>query len=200
MKIPRFSIGSLMILVLVAALDAVAVRTLLRGISPSVNLALLGAVPMTNLLVLACFPWARRGPRRAEARPLWFGFELFGWAAVVLHCACSFACTEQVIACINAFFDPIVEALDALGLRRTDPVHPALIFLELVMVPAALTMPQVFLALIGGWWGRLADRNRRLAEVEQKLALALAMIAELDDRLAQYEHAATLAEIPGPLL
>jgi hypothetical protein len=142
MKYFRFSISSLMAVVLVVALDCMAinmliVRPLFRV--PLSELILLGALPMTNVQAIGLIPlWADRNGR-GRTRPLLVGFEICGWVTLLVFVACAVLATRS----FHTVVGEIVRSL----LRR--PEEP--LFLIVAVAAAILLLPQLALALVGGW-------------------------------------------------
>jgi hypothetical protein len=182
MRVPRFSIALLMLVVLVAAIDCVAVPAGLGGAAgESAVAALFGSLPMANVLMLGALPLVQGPPGRAPARPFLAGFELFGWGAVGLQCLLSFLAPDLIAAYVELLLQPVGAGLEAIGLG-SDPVLDGL--LELATILAAFLVPQVFFALMGSRRGRRqAERDRRMAEIERKVDRALAILADLSERL-----------------
>jgi hypothetical protein len=139
MKWFRFSISGLMSVVLVVALDCMAinmliVRPLFRV--PLSELILLGALPMANILAIGLLQlWAdRKG--RCQTRPLLVGFEICGWVTLLVFLTCAVLATES-------FHDGVGDLLRSLSLRPGDPLF-------LIGAVAILLLPQLALASVGG--------------------------------------------------
>jgi hypothetical protein len=75
---PRFTVRSLMLVVVLVAVDFVIVRRMLET-SSDIGIAY-ATLPMANALFLVA-PWAWGGGAK---RNFWFGFEIAGWLIVVL--------------------------------------------------------------------------------------------------------------------
>jgi hypothetical protein len=140
MKYFRFSISTLMAVVLVVALDCMAinmliVRPLFRV--PLSELILLGALPMANILAIGLLRlWADRN-ERGQTRPLLVGFEICGWVTLLVFLTCAVLATES-------FHDGVGALLRSLSLRPGDPLF-------LIGAVAILLLPQLALASVGGW-------------------------------------------------
>jgi hypothetical protein len=139
MKWFRFSISSLMAVVLFVALDCMAlnmliVRPLFR-VSLS-ELILLGALPMANILAIGLLRlWADRNGR-GRTRPLLVGFEVCGWVTLLVFVTCAVLATES-------FHDGVGSIL-RYCLKPENPTF-------LIGAVAILLIPQLALASIGGW-------------------------------------------------
>jgi hypothetical protein len=136
----RHSIPGLMTLVLLAALDCTAVRTPLSGRSVTDVMLLLGALPMANVLVVGLLPLlhgrAGRGQGGLERIPGLIGFEAVGSAALLGYTVAAFKHADLLR-------DVVANALASLR-----PLgNPT--FLSAVV--ATLLLPQLALALLGGW-------------------------------------------------
>ena len=73
MRLPRFSLATMMAVVVVVALDIAA----LRAVQPAIPNP--GVVLMVAILEVGMFVGTRRGMSRAS----WLGFEAFGWAYIL---------------------------------------------------------------------------------------------------------------------
>jgi hypothetical protein len=140
MKWFRFSISSLMVVVLVVALDCMAVnllivRRLLR--IPLSELVLVGALPMANILAIGLLRlWAYRNGR-GRTRPLLVGFEVCGWVTLLVFVTCAVLATDSL-------HDGVGDILRSLSLRPENPLF-------LIGAVAILLLPQLALASFGGW-------------------------------------------------
>lgn len=87
MRFPRFSIKTLMGLVLIVALDFALFRMLGPGWGPWAaqffDLLIVGALPMANILALALLPGLRRNSSRAALPDSLRWFEVSGWVVVL---------------------------------------------------------------------------------------------------------------------
>jgi hypothetical protein len=126
----------MMAAVVLVALNCIALRTPLSGRSLAACMLLLGGLPMANILAAGLLTVLPDRSWRAVYRPWFVGFEVVGWTALLLYSSCAYyhpeALRESVV--------PALRSLRALG-------NPA--FITAVM--AALTVPQLCLALLGGW-------------------------------------------------
>jgi hypothetical protein len=138
MKYFRFSISSLMAVVLVVALDCMAINMLIvRPLFP-VNLSdliLFGALPMANILAIGLIRvWADRDGR-GRTRPFLVDFEVCGWVTLLVFV------TIAVLA-TNSFHDGVGAILRSLSPRPGDPLF-------LIGAVAILLLPQLALASVG---------------------------------------------------
>jgi hypothetical protein len=122
-----------------AALDVTAVRSPLSGRPLAEALLLLGALPMANALALASLlPPGGRGGRGGGRRFL-AGFEAAGAAALLLYAAAA-------VRCAGPLHD---------GLRQVlGPFRPYGNPTFLAAAVAFLLLPQLALAVLGGWVSR----------------------------------------------
>jgi hypothetical protein len=140
MKYFRFSISSLMAVVLVVALDCMAINMLIvrRLSGPNLSdLILFGALPMANVLAIGLIRlWAdRKG--RGRTRPLLVAFEVCGWVSLLVFVTCAVLATDS-------FHDGVGDILRSLSLRPGDPLF-------LVGAVAILLLPQLAISSVGGW-------------------------------------------------
>jgi hypothetical protein len=167
---PRFSIGSLMPVVLLAALDLLAIRIVLGGgssaghASPTAELLSVGVPPMASLLslgLLALFG----GPGRRGSRPALIGFEVFGWAAVLSFAVSALRAPRSFFGLVDPVLEPVRQSLG-----RDSPLFiPAVLSVAMTL----LTLPQLAFALLGGWLLsgyriRLVVERRRPADPESE--------------------------------
>lgn len=131
----RFSIGGLMGVVFLVALDLAIVRAFWDGDGPAFAVTVT-TLPMINLLLLA-LPRLRR----REARPYWVGFEVAGWSVVLL--AVFLGTFHQLL-----FFRPMFW-VDRLELFAAAPSFeiPFIVAIAVVLY----TTPKALAAAIGGW-------------------------------------------------
>jgi hypothetical protein len=162
MRPPRFSIAVLMGAVLIAALDALLVRALIDDqTGEAADVAIIGLLPMVTILLVGLLLMARRGMRRAGDRPSLVGFEVSGWAVMLLFAGASLLWSESIMAYVVEVLSPLIWLLgDTSSLERYPVLATAL---EVGGAAMALTAPQLLLALLGGWRARRrAERDRRL--------------------------------------
>ena len=156
MRVHRFTISGLMALVLVVALDVWACKELPRGgptwIVDLTVLIIVGALPMANVLALGLYPILMSRHRHEGGRTGWVGFEVGGLAALLFYLACSLTMTHPL-------HQGVAHLLRALGFV------PGKVFLAGAVV--LLLLPQLALALLGGWLCR-TSRFRVSAIVERR--------------------------------
>jgi len=135
----RFSIFDLMFLVALVAADLVLWRSFdqLRGFRSHefAELFIAGVLPMANLLALGMMRLFRARSGEDAARSFWAGFETFGGFALVLFVVCSVFASH-----------PLHTAIDDLVWPLRNAVKPIVV----IIIPALL-LPQLALALFGGW-------------------------------------------------
>jgi hypothetical protein len=135
----RCSTACLMALVALAAIDCAAVRSPLSGSPQTVILLLLGGLPMANILAVRLLPLALRLDVGYERRRFLLGFEAAGWAALLIFTFCAKENPDAVRALVVQALIP-VRSLGNPAFRLT--------------ACAALLLPQLLLALGGGWLNR----------------------------------------------
>jgi hypothetical protein len=135
----RCSIAGMMAAVVLVALDCMAIRTPLSGLSVTACMLLLGGLPMANILAAGLLILLADRSGRGVYRPWLVGFEVAGWTALFLYASCAYyrpyALREYVVHALTS--------LRALG-------NSALI----TAVVVALSAPQLGLAILGGWVNR----------------------------------------------
>ena len=140
MKYFRFSISSLMAVVLVIALDCVGVNTFMVRPLFRVNLSeliLFGTLPMANILAVGLIRlWADRNGQ-GRTRPLLVGFEFCGLVTLYFFVICAALATDS-------FHDAVGDILRSLSIRPGDRLF-------LISAVAILLLPQLAFASFGGW-------------------------------------------------
>jgi hypothetical protein len=153
LKAPRLRIASIMLVVVIAALDCAVIRVLLGFRSLMGELLILGALPMANVLSVGLLIFQRRPGNR----PFLLGFLPFGAMALALYVAMAMSFPREiVISCMT----PVSNYLE----RIIGPQRP-LLFIP-VQTVALLVMPglpQVVFALIGGLLSREFIMTIRIA-------------------------------------
>jgi hypothetical protein len=142
---PRFSIGLLMMVVLLVGADFAAVRALWDSPGPGVAVAL-ATLPTVNLL-LVVLPRLRR----RAARPFWAGFEVAGWAAVIAAAILGWSHEQE-------FFAPIEWVDQSIPFPRGWTANIAIV---VAFVVVFYTIPLALAAAAGGW---LSSRYRLVIE------------------------------------
>ena len=125
-----------MAVVVLAALDCTVVRFPLSHWPLRAVMILVGGLPMANLLVIGFLPLVRGRSRPGGARPGLVGFEAVGAAGLLLYTGAAFHDPEALRG--GVFL--ALQSFRTLG----DPGF-------LVAVSGALLVPQLCLALLGGW-------------------------------------------------
>jgi 4-amino-4-deoxy-L-arabinose transferase-like glycosyltransferase len=135
----RCSVAGLMAVVGLVALDCMAIRTPLSGRSLTAGMLLLGGLPMANILAAGLLPLLPDRSGREGCRPWLVGFQAVGWTALFLYTSCAYYDPD-------ALRESVVRALKSLRVLG----NPTF----LIAVAAALSVPQLGLALVGGWLNR----------------------------------------------
>jgi hypothetical protein len=140
-KWPRFSIMSVMWIVLIASVNLAAIRALETPIPEFVQILIVVSMPMASILLIGIPTLVKGFSRRGKTPPFLSGFEAFGWA-IVLVCAGT------------VFFFPIFfgEAIAILwgwsGLTENrDSFWQSFIFFDMFIY----LVPQLLIALAGSW-------------------------------------------------
>ncbi len=133
MKRPPFQLAlwSLLILVVVAALDCLVFRSPLSGQHLTLIMSVLGVLPMANLLFLGLLVSIRQEGRRLT---FWVGFELAGLLVVLIYGASTIHHSQDLREVVAG------------ALRLVGPPGS----LTFPAAAAVLLLPQVLLAFLGG--------------------------------------------------
>jgi hypothetical protein len=143
-KVARFRIAWGMVGIAIAALDFAVIRAMLRY--PEIGFFVLGALPMVNVLVVGTLV----AQQRLANRPFLLGFAVSGAMVLALFVALMILDQNQdgpIFYYLSLFYVPMEKAV---GLDRPYVRIP----LECSGVVSMLTVPQVAVALIGGFLSR----------------------------------------------
>ena len=142
-KRPSFSIAEMMAIVVIVALDCLAIRV--GGSPQSGPYLIFGGLPLQIVLVIGLFIMIRRRRRMEKPLPFLFGFEVVGWTSHLTYvAACVLAATS-----IDSY---MVHTLDPLLGATKVRLHSAVGFISVCgLVTSCLTTPQLALALLAGW-------------------------------------------------
>jgi hypothetical protein len=152
-KMPRFRIAWVMILVAIVGFNCWAIRMIIRDYGgPIADRLGIGALPMANLLIVA--PLVGH-PSRGSRRFLW-GFEVFGATAVILYAALTILFPAGV-----PFLEPycrlaedsLIGPWEAPWSSRPPWVRPRKL-ISYILVSVWVSLPQLAFALIGGFLTR----------------------------------------------
>jgi hypothetical protein len=191
MKRPRISLGLLMAVVVLVAVDFAAIRSLLTS-NVSIQIAIparspagnviqsvspivfaLGVIPMATVLLLCALMGLPGLFRDGTSSSFLFGFEVFGWASVFVFIACCALATSLV----DAYFRILVSKIEPAFIACLAGAPEWLVFLSaLSCVAVIFSLPELLLALIGGWLTRRLGitivRQRRPAQEPEPIPAA----------------------------
>jgi hypothetical protein len=121
----------------------------------------IGGTPMASLLALGAVLVMRGPTRRGVRRSFWSGFGMMGICALGLFVV---ACL-RFKATVNCYIDSSVSALDAalyhIGLMWRIGDHGLRYAIVIATIVMLLALPQVGLAVLGGWVTELSQKNRQ---------------------------------------
>ena len=126
----------LMAVVLLCALDSLAMRGPLSGRGLTAITLLLGGLPMANTLIFGLLFLLQSRPSRVEQSPGLVGYEIFGTVALLVYCLFSFRQPEVILVVLDRF-------LNNMRLSHTLFARPAVI--------VVLLLPQLAVGILGGW-------------------------------------------------
>ena len=140
-----------MAIVVLVALDCAAFRALTGPQNGLIaKLIAYGVLPMANILAFGLPPLPGWRPGRGEPRPFWGGFEVFGWAALFLSSAGAILTPVSMASYPETVLGPLSPAFDRMGY---DPRSPAWRLVEALVLGSVFLLPQLLVALLGGWLG-----------------------------------------------
>ncbi len=166
MTLPRISIAVLMVIVVIIAVDIATIRELMHSnwqitvktmaiTTIGIVVFALGVLPMASLLAIAAVIGFPKRSRGGVISSRLLGFQLFGWASVALFIILSVISTSSVITHVEVIVLTILPLL-AGAIRMPEW---ASLCLELGLASILFTVPELLIALFGGWLiGRLGRR------------------------------------------
>jgi hypothetical protein len=149
-RLPRIAIAEVMILVGLVAIDCRAIVAFRPGQDLTVGLILLGGLPMANALAIGLLLLRRRFPQQ-EIRHFLLGFEVAGAIALFLVVTSSAMFPLPLATHLNSVFRVVGHVHTMVGTDMRQPVRDVI---EYTLVMAYIAVPQLILALIGGWVAR----------------------------------------------
>jgi hypothetical protein len=144
LSVPRFRIAWLMVVVAFVALDLGAIRGLFGVRDTFAELVLVGVLPMANILAAV----AILGAVRRGFPPFLVGFEVFGAAAMLACLAWAWLSPDALTVYLVGILLLVVR------LFRTESFGVGLV--NYTIAGVLLSLPEVVLALLGGWLTSLA--------------------------------------------
>lgn len=161
MRRMRLTIGRLMATLVILALNCALVRQLLLGGREGV-LASAGGILMVNIIGFGFF---RLVTRRFEGPYFLAGFMAAGFLALVVYEVALYVFTADVSHAINVAFHPVHDLVVSAIPPRLFAIygaraHTLLDLGLLVLLAVALTIPQLAVAIAGGWLSHWAIGRR----------------------------------------
>jgi len=144
----RVSSAALVLGTVLVAADA-ALLLHLEGKCRFLQMVALGVLPSFNSLVIGLMLVAHQLRERGECMPGLVGFEAAGWPALCCFVLLAFFHP----GCVACYYDRVVAPF-VVGLGPGKLENPSLVWRTLVeptIVAALLALPQLALALLGGW-------------------------------------------------
>ncbi len=168
MKLPRFSIAWIMAITVIAAIDLAAIRALDQTSTVTGALIVFGSMPMASILVLGIPNLVKGATGRGKIRPFLAGFEGVGWTVLLVYTASAVLFAESIVESIAV---AALFLLSLIGLEtaayRTDAAGQ---LFGLFIFVLFLLLPQLFIALVGGW---LNQRFKIRIAIERRQATGL---------------------------
>jgi hypothetical protein len=168
----RFSLATVQVAVIFVAANFAAIRWGLGlpnlKANGMIQEIVIGGTPMASLLALGAVLAMHGLTRRSVCRSFWIGFGLMGTCALGLFV---FTCL-RFKATVNHYVDSSVSVLDAAlyhtGLMWRIGDHGLRYAIVIAAIVMLLALPQVGLAVLGGWVTELSHKNRRRGDYPEK--------------------------------
>jgi hypothetical protein len=168
MRLPRFSIAWIMASIVMAAIDLAAIRAL-DGTNTVIGaLIVIGSIPMASILVLGIPSLVGRSKGQGKPRPFLVGFEVVGWAVLLVYTGSAMLFPESVAGAFDLSAQFLMRLI---GLDTAIGSGPAWELFGLFVVVLLLLLPQLFVSLVGGWLNqrfeiRITIRRRQATGLE----------------------------------
>ena len=163
---PRLSIRTMIVLVLVIAADCAVLRYVLGGAveRPGIEFGILGVLPMVNVLALGLYRISHRG----DGLPFLIGFEAFGLLAVSIFAGCFIITPVDWLTGLDRAIFGFFMGFEPYRALRTHAdsslsARSSVVAIGLTSIAALFTPPQLLIALAGGFLFRAIARLRVLA-------------------------------------
>ncbi len=150
-RFPQISIAEIMALVVIAALDCLALR--IGGSPPAVRYLICGGLPMQSVLVIGLLPMLRQ--RAEKPTPFLMGFEVVGWICLLTYVVVCIKATNPLIWHLSYTLYPVLNVTCFPSYSTADYVW------RYVVVTTYLTVPQIAAALVAGWSNRRCSERLR---------------------------------------
>lgn len=147
MKVPRVSVGAGMAAMIVIAIDCVAMRSINQRpdyATELVKLVVLGTLPMANVLTVGIVRLMRDGRRSTRFLR---GFVAAGCGALAAYVACLLLGPNWLW--LDWYAVPVLDVISEASGLGTSPLWADIE--EVVLAPFLLLLPQLVVALAGGW-------------------------------------------------
>jgi hypothetical protein len=154
MKMPRITIGWMMAIIVIAAIDLAAIRGI-DGTSTLIGaLIVLGSMPMASILVLGIPSLVRGFSGRGKIHPFLTGFEAVGWTVLLVYTGGAVLLPVSVAGLVELVVGALLIFLgfDILSVQTRVPAWELFLLILCLLI---LLLPQLALALVGGWVNRL---------------------------------------------
>lgn len=168
MKLPRFSIAWIMAIIVVAAVDLAAIRALDGTQTVIGALIIIGSMPMASILMLGIPNLVRGSTGRSTVRPFLVGFEAVGWMVLLVYTGSAIVFAESVAGAVDLSARFLMSLI---GWDTANESDPAWQLVGLFVVVLLLLLPQLFVALVGGW---LNQRFKIRIAIERRQETGLA--------------------------
>ena len=188
----RIPIAGLMAAVMIVAVDAAIVRSMILAnsyvpTSPTTTMGLvvfaMGVLPMASLLIFVALIRLPKLARVEADATSFVGFEVVGWATVFLFVVASAVSPPAVANYVNTVAWPIGRVLAPMVVRSPEWLITAV---EFVLIVAIFFLPELAIAMLGGWLARRAGFTVRIGRTRRSEAPAI--VEEAEDGSARALH------------
>ena len=167
MNLPRFSIAWIMAIIVVVAIDFAAIRALSGTGTLVGGLIAIGSLPMAGILMLGIPSLIKGLSGRGKIRPFLNGFEGVGWTMLFVYTGSAILFPESIA---GQFQSVLISLVKVMGWDVADTSDASWQLFWLFVVILILLLPQLVIALIGGWLNqrfeiRITIKRRRALDL-----------------------------------
>jgi hypothetical protein len=143
LKRPSFSIAEMMAIIAIVALDCLLIRA--KQHSVTILFLVLGGSPMQIALMLGLLLMFRRRGRMEKPNSFLIGFEVVGWLCLLIYVVLCFQVSRSIDRHLGDTLGPLLLVTGFRHFSMPDWI------IRVGLAMSYLTIPQLTIALVGGW-------------------------------------------------